>query len=223
MRWRRGLILAGINLVATVPLILNLESQDVHWLHDHDASVTIAARESAKKEVAPNRTIQPEFAQQVDAVAFNLCSGIFEYPAQEYLVRLGNMPAAALTGWRFVCPSEWMLSGRLGAFSWTPTTATISAQKHVDICLCILLVIQWFFVGAFPLKQPKNWWHGSGTLITACMVIGAIFSFSNSLSWFVKPLALIAGITWFCWFVLILWSGTKTILRLVATRFASQQ
>ena len=44
MKWRRGLLLAGVNLVAALPLILMMESEDAQYLRDHSPGAKVVAR-----------------------------------------------------------------------------------------------------------------------------------------------------------------------------------
>src|ERR1017187_621754 len=122
MNWRRGLLLAGINLGIAVPLIVWLAANDAAYVRGHsipaqrlvDAPSVPTAPEAETRTVGPCRTIW------VDC------------PAQITIVRLANFPAFVLTYWRSEQPAPWSLAGMLHADStWPPTPSSVAAQKRV--------------------------------------------------------------------------------------------
>jgi hypothetical protein len=208
MNWRRGLLLAGINLVAAVPLILMLDARDAQYLRERDENTAIAARESAAREAAreAKSPASAETAEEEQTVSFNPCELWVHYTVQVDVVRVGNPLASALTGWRFVCPDKWTLAGMLlgpGERAWT--AAAMSAHRQVDAGLCLLILVQWFLVGAFPLRKPIRWWAEPGIFITACTVVAVCFALIPAVDGVAHLPVLLAGCAWFWWFGLLAW------------------
>jgi hypothetical protein len=219
MNWRRGLLLAVINLVAVVPLILMLDARDAQYLREREENTAIAARESAAREAA--REVQspasPEPAEEEQTVSFNPCELWVHYSVQVDVVRVGNPLASALTGWRLVCPEKWTLTGMLlGTTERAWTASTMPAHRQVDAGLCLLLLVQWFLVGAFPLRKPKRWWAEPGVFITACTVVAACFALIPHVDEVALLPALLAGCAWFWWFGLLAWKMLRFGWRRVA-------
>lgn len=209
MNWRRGLLLAGINLVAAVPLILMLEARDAQFLRERDENTAIAARESAAREAAreAKSPASAEAAEEEQTVSFSPCPNVWvNYPVQVRVVRVGSPLASALTGWRLVCPEKWTLAGMLlGPTEPAWTAAATSAHWQVEAGLCLLILVQWFLVGAFPLRKPKRWWAEPGMFITACTVVAACFALISPVDEVAHFPAFLAGCAWFWWFGLLAW------------------
>jgi hypothetical protein len=106
---------------------------------------------------------------------------------QQRIIVLGELPAAAVSGWREPCPPAWSLAGLVG-LSWLNRD---SRRREVEssIGLCGLIALQWILVGGFPLIHPRKWFWEPGALITICTCTG-IF-------------ALFAPFLWLFWLVLL--------------------
>lgn len=208
MNRRRGLLLAGINLVAAVSLILMLDARDAQFLREREENTAIAARESAAREAA-HEVQSPTSAEPAEgelAVFFNPCEMWVHYPVQVRVVLNGNPLASELTGWRLVCPEKWTLAGiLLGPTEPAWTAVAMSAHWQVDAGLCLLILVQWFLVGAFPLRKPRRWWAEPGMFITACTVVAACFALIPPVDEVALLPALLAGCAWFWWFGLLAW------------------
>jgi hypothetical protein len=193
MNWHRGLLLAGIHLCIAVPLIVWLAANDATYVRDHsnsqqrliDAPGVPTGHEGKTISVGPCRTIW------VDC------------PAQITIVRLANFPAFVLTYWRSERPAPWSLAGVLHADSpWPPTPSSVAAQKRVDLGLIILIAVQWFLVGGFPLVRPRRWWWEPGIVVT----IGTVLSGLSALTPNHWDDSLATGpvvVGWFAWFWLL--------------------
>jgi hypothetical protein len=171
MNWRRGLCLAGINLVAAILLVRNLELRDLEILHNQEAAVAEAAKESAARQPEPAKAKikSPDQGEEV-AVSFNPCMMRGRNSVQIDAVRLGNIPAFALTAWRADCPPSWSLSGIMHVNPVGPITPSrIVTQRRVDIGMCIAIFLQWVLIGSI---QKGRWRSDPGVLITVCTVIG---------------------------------------------------
>jgi hypothetical protein len=220
MNWRRGLMLVGINLVLAMPLILMMEARDAQWLREHKENLVLLAREAAArdavlKEKTPARV---DAAQEEESVSFNYEGLLVSYPVQVEVVRFGNFPASALTGWRLFCRPKWSLSGIMqGQVMTAPTDADLSLQRRVDIGLCLLIVIQWLLVGGFPLGRPqKRWWREAGIIITACTVVATCLVLIPAVEKVARLPDLLAGVAWLWWFCLLAWTTLRFAWRRAA-------
>jgi len=221
MNWRRGPLLAGINLVAAIPLIMMLEARDAQYVREREESYVPATRSPVFKAppyLPPHAKLIA--AQDEQTITFNPCGLWVHYPPQMRAVTFGNLPAATSAEWREVCPQGWSLSGMLqGNAGFGLTRSNLAAQKKVDIGLCVLIALQWFLVGAFPLRQTKKWWAEPGAFITACTVIGACFALIRSVEGAAEVPALVAAFAWFWWFGLLIWVLVHSAWRKVAQTF----
>jgi hypothetical protein len=213
MKWRRGLLLAGVNLVAALPLILMMESEDAQYLRDHSPGAKVVASVAISKEgeITNSEPAKTDTEQEGETVTLDPCEmwGV-HYRVQYEVAHFGNIPAFTLTGWRILCPPSWTLSGRLHVGKgWAPTVATAAAQKKVDLALCVLIVIQWFLVGSFPLMQTKKWWTEPGMFITACTVIATCMELIPWVNDIARLPALIAALAWIWWLGLLIWQTVR--------------
>jgi hypothetical protein len=212
MNWRRGLLLAGIHLVAAAPLILMLEARDAKELRDGkepEAMAQAAADWAAITEKESHSGLHAAH-QEGETVSFD-CGGLWaHYPAQEAVVRLDNSPAAALTGWRYECRAKWTLSAMLeGPIDPGSANEKLAAQRKIDAVFCVVIAIQWLLVGAFPLKPFQKTWGEPGILITAFTVIAACLALIPSLGDAALLPASLAGLAWFWWFALLVWAALR--------------
>jgi hypothetical protein len=199
-------MLAGINLVAAVPLILMLEARDAQYLREREENAALAARGAAtrKTALAEESPTKTDAAQEEETVSFNPCAMWVHYPVQVEVLRFSNLPAFVLTGWRVDCPAKWTISGLMHVDVERARTAeTATAERRVDVSLCILIIFQWFFVGAFPLAQEQKWWSEPGTVITACVVVATCLALIPAVNGVARVPALLAGLAWFWWFGLL--------------------
>lgn len=208
MNWRRGLLLAGINLALAIPMILILEARDAQSLRmlkqaQLEADKEVAARppESPKNDAVPPGE---------SAVSFNPCLMTVHYPVQVVVEQAATYPSLILTGWRMVCPPKWSLAATMHSnVEWVPTIdseiALNAARTKVDRIFLIVQFAQWLLVGSFPLVAPRQWWAEPGVLITLCTVIAAGLALLPMVEGMAQLPALIAMITWILWFGLLLW------------------
>jgi hypothetical protein len=213
MKWRRGLLLAGINLTVAVPMILMMEAR---------AQKEALTQEEIMAEGAPR---PPEFPwpkpapaspkQAEETVTFNLCAMWVHYPAQVVVVQGADMPALALVGWEDDCPAHWSLAGRLrGKMTWPPTPLWMETQRKIDAGLCLFIAMQWFLIGAFPLGRRQKWWGDPGSFITVCAVLAGAIAVIPVVDGLARGPALIAMLAWFWWFGLLVWRSLQLGWRL---------
>lgn len=131
MKWRRGLILAGIHLVIAVPLIVfgrmpKYPAQKTHPLYQVPAPEPVASCEV-------RRSIN----------------------WQESVLDASELPAAIFSGWTLDCPSDWSTAGMIGIDVRHHTRAQEISSSAI---FCLLIAIQWIVVGGLPLAQPRKWW-----------------------------------------------------------------
>jgi hypothetical protein len=223
MNWRRGLLLAGIHLALAVPLILMMEARNAEFLRDRSEGAAQAQREDASKTPAPAEQAPNQEDSAQESVTFTLdpCTMWVNYPPQDYVVQFANLPAFVLTQWRVPCPSPWSLSGILGAGStWPQTPLSLAWQKQVDLGLALLVAIQWFFIGGFPLIRPRQWWWEPGAFITLCAVVAFVLVLIPGLGALSRLPMLFALPAWVFWFCLLVWKGLRLGWRVVARRVA---
>lgn len=193
-----------------VPLVLLLGSRDEAYLRGRglgpaDTSIT-----------SPPPVTRGDSDPKGERVSFDWCNGTDEFSVQENVVISANAPAFVATGWRRFCPAAWQLAGLLHAGGWAPTPSSIRAQKSVDLGLILSIALQWFLLGAFPLKGLSKL-REPGMLITLCSAIAFVLVFIPPLRWFAQLPVLISMVTWLCWLGLAFWrvlrSGWKWKVR----------
>ena len=194
MNWRRGLLLAGIHLAVAVPLILSLEARDAKLLRNRHVSISPPAQTS------------PPAVKDGETVTFSSRGMWVHYPPQNYIVQIANIPAFILTGWRMECPAPWSLSGRLEA-DWQHRT--VESQRQVDIGLVILIAMQWFLVGGFPLRKPLRWWQEPGAFITLVTVASGLLVLIPNIDSLAYTPMLLAWVVWLWWFGLLIWKTLR--------------
>jgi hypothetical protein len=208
MKWRRGILLAGIHLAVAVPLMVMHEVRYEAFVHedhadreDHAPPAWIASDPVLK--TAPS-------GDEEQTVGFSPCNLWADYPADEELARSANLPATILSGWGEECPTRWTLAGRLNVgYSFFPSRATISSRREVDCGFGLLVAAQWILVGTFPFTHPKRWWAEPGAFITACAVIAFPFALIWPNDHIARLPVLLAMLAWFWWFGLLLWSAAR--------------
>jgi hypothetical protein len=209
MNWKRGLFLAGLNLAAAASMITLLESRDTRYVTEHESNGPSVARGTALWRVGLDRSKPPQLilVQEKQTIIFP-CGGWVHYPAQVEVVRFGNMPVSALAGWRLECRPRWTLSGRiLGELEKAPTKRELPLQRRVDFGLCVLIVVQWILVGGLPLIKRQRFWFEPGAFITICTLVASALAIVQAVESSARLPALLAGLAWLWWFVLLIWKG----------------
>jgi hypothetical protein len=206
MNWRRGLLLAGINLAVAVPMILKVEARYQKYALTQEEIMAKTARDVVPKPPEsptpePPQTSPEEVEQTVN---FDPCGMWVHYPAQVVVVQAADMPALALAGWEDVCPPHWSLAGRLrGKMNWPPTPLWMETQRKIDAGLCLFIAMQWFLMGGFPLARTQKWWADPGSFIAACSVLAGAIALIPVVDDLARLPALIAMLAWFWWFGLL--------------------
>lgn len=214
MNWRRGFLLAGVNLAAAVPMIVLLQARDAKYLRETSA---MAARGFASRRAHLDRAELPRLMtvqEEPTTVTFNPCTAWVHYPVQIEVVSLGNIPASTLAGWRLACRSKWSLSGWLqGTVEGAPAKQDLALQRRVDVGLCVLIAIQWLFIGGFPLTKRLRRWREPGAFITTSTAIAALLAMIPAIEGLASFPALLAGLAWFWWFGLVIWKCIRLASR----------
>jgi len=214
MNWRRGILLAGINLAVVVPLLVQREFEYEAWVRESSA------------ERAQNADRQnPEAASSEDeGVAINTdpCKWIFDYSTRQVLLRELELLPSTVSGWDLECPPHWSLAGRLKVgYSWVETPSMIPAHREVALGFCLVVMVQWILVGAFALVRPKRWWVEPGAFITCCTVIGFVLILIRPIQEFARLQAFLAALAWFWWLGLLIWKIALLAWKLIARRHAT--
>lgn len=209
MKWRRGLLLAAINLAVAVPMILMMEARDQEYALTQEEIMAKTAMKDAPRPPEPP-TPEPNKAspeQAEETVAFDPCimwGG--RYPVQVVVVQAADMPSVALAGWEDDCPAHWSLAGRLRRkATWPPTPLWMETQRKIDAGLCLFIAVQWFLMGGFPLVRTQKWWAEPGSFITSCAVLAGAIALIPAVDAFARLPALIAMLALLGWFGLLVW------------------
>jgi hypothetical protein len=182
MQWRRGCLLAAVNLATAIPLIVYMDWQEARYSNAYlETTVVEAAQESA-------------------TIAFDPCRGMWaSYAPQEQVVQFGNFPAFLATYWRMECPPRWSVAGVRHINYGLSTPATRSAQKLIDLIFCLLIALQWFLLGSFPLTGPTAWWREPGMLITLCTALATCIALIPPIDALARLPATAAFVAWLYW------------------------
>lgn len=207
MDCRRGLLLAGINLTVALPMICILTSEDAQarrdWKEKSAIEETHWIDSAGDFSAAPTQVVQ---VQEEQAVSFSPCGMWSHYPPQTYVVQLGNLPAFVMTQWREACPAKWSIARMLGVNDgWLISDDNFKAMRRVVVALCLMIAIQWFLIGSFPLIQSDRWRGEPGAFITTCNALAACIAIIPAVDGLARLPALIAFFGWLWWFGLLLW------------------
>ena len=211
MNWRRGLLLAGINLAVAVPMILMMEARDQKYALTREEIMAKNTREDAPKPPEPPtpepEQASPEHAEETVSFTFDPCT-IWRSndPVQVLVVESADLPSVALSGWSDVCPPHWSLAGRLrGKMTWPPTPLWMETQREIDAGLCLFIATQWFLMGGFPLRRTQKWWADPGSFITVCAVLASAFALIPAVDGFARLPASIGMLAFLWWLGLLVW------------------
>jgi hypothetical protein len=81
----------------------------------------------------------------------------------------------------------------------------METQREIDTGLCLLIAIQWFLMGGFPLVRTQKWWADPGAFITACTALAGGITLIPAIGEVARLPALIAMLAWLWWFGLLVW------------------
>jgi hypothetical protein len=188
IQWRRGLVLAGIHLAVCGPLIVWEEAGRWDWVRSQEKLPHYELSPPPPAPAPPRPDVVTQ-ADEGETVTFSPCGMWYHTSLQQRIIVLGELPAAAVSGWREPCPPAWSLAGLVG-LSWLNRD---SRRREVEssIGLCGLIALQWILVGGFPLIHPRKWFWVPGVLITICTCTGIFVLF--------------APVLWLFWLVLLVW------------------
>ena len=206
MNWRRGILLAGINVAVALPMILILAARDAEWRRD------------LKQRSTSNETSEiarlPEFEaasddsrnQEEQTVSFGPCDFRGRVPVQALVVQAGNLPVQIITAWHVTCPSKWSIASKLGiADVALASEANVKPRRLVDLAFCLLIAGQWFLIGGFPLIEARRRWSEPGAFITFCTAIGSGVALIPVIEGLGRLPAVIGFFAWLWYFALLLW------------------
>jgi len=205
MNWRRGLLLAGIHLAVAGTLIVQQEVSDWDKMPSHAQMIEAHQRHLIEQDLNP-REPTLDFS----------CEGLWIWiPPRVRVVWYSNLPAYILAEWRSPCPQSWALAKAIGA-----REGGFSHQSEVEtaIGLCILIPLQWFLVGAYPLVRTpswRKWWTEPGLFITVCAVSAGLLAMIPAVDGIALLFAYPAILGWFWWFGLLVWKSVRASRRLV--------
>jgi len=205
MNWRRGLLLGGIHLVVAGALLTWNES--FYW------------RSIKSEQIGPSqaRLQISAFQEEPQNITFNPCAddGVEdgEVSPLEKILGMANLPVALLTGWHEPCrtpsPLDSMLEGFLSSKVGGRFHRTRSSESLILVILCLLIAVEWLFVGGFPLIRPRRWWLEPGVFITILTLVLAALATSPHEANLSGNLSLISACIWLWWFGLLIWKTLK--------------
>jgi len=76
---------------------------------------------------------------------------------------------------------------------------------RVDVVLCLLIAVQWFLIGSFPLIRSTRWWAEPSAFITLCTTIGSGIALLPVIDVLGRLAVLFAFFGWLWYFALLLW------------------
>ena len=177
MNWRRGLLLAGINLMAAVPLICLLAARDAQYIKEREQHSAIEEGlrigSSGDFSAAPTEIVQ---AQEEQTVSFSSMRSLGSYSTASF--SRADWKSAGLhrkSNGERQCPPRWSVASMLGRkrLGADFSDANLKAMRRVDLALCVLIAVQWFLIGSLPLIQARRWWAEPGAFITVCTAIAS--------------------------------------------------
>jgi|KBSSwiStaDraftv2_1062776.scaffolds.fasta_scaffold01120_16 hypothetical protein len=211
MNWRRGLMLAAINVAVALPMIVLLAAMDAQLIQDREPK-SDAGETSSIASLPEFSAPQSKEArtQEEQVVAFSPCDFRARPRVQESVVQSGNLPVAVATQWRTKCPPKWSIARMLGMNDgWLISENNLKAMRRVDVVLCLLIAVQWFLIGSFPLIRPTRWWVEPSALITLCTTIGSGIALVPVIDVFGRLAVLFAFFGWLWYFALLLWKPVQ--------------
>jgi hypothetical protein len=214
MNWRRGILFAAIHLVMAASLLIWEESESWRFIRSEQLGPS-----SARVELAA-------FQEEGETIGFNPCAdeGFIdgEMSPQETISGMANLPIALLTGWHQPCKSpvllDSMVESWLSSMDRTRFHRTRGSEVLILVVLCVLVAIEWLFVGGFPLTHSRFWWLEPGAFITACTLAGTAVATVPHVAFLSVFPATMAGCAWLWWFGLLIWKALQFGRRMTAGR-----
>jgi hypothetical protein len=191
MNWRRGLLLAGINLVVAAISFIQVEANTWQWIR---SSSTGAA--SAHVQVA---------AFQEEQMLSNPCDfGIWDngYTPLSLVAGGASLPVSLATGWHTPCnPNRSMIAKSVQVVFGRNTRR---GEVVIVSIVCLLVFAMWLAIGGMPLTHVGSRWLEPGAVITLCTLVGFALAFAPYAE-LCRGTAFAACIGWVWWLGLILW------------------
>jgi len=195
------LLLAGIQLAVAGSLLVWVESG--YWRYIHSKPVL--------KQPVETETTGPDGEM---TISINLCDeggGYYGLPPQAMISGFANLPVTMLTGWHTPC-----------RFTISPLDSVIEKRFHrtritevvILTIICVLVAVQWFLVGGFPLVRPRHWWWEPGAFITLCTLTAFMLELIPGVREFSELPMFFAVLAWFWWFGLLVWKSVRSGWRL---------
>jgi hypothetical protein len=157
MNWKRGLVVAAINLALAVPIIVIDESRDSNY---------------QRSVQQPSKQFRPVLLQD-DTVGFDLKTLNFYLPPPVRIVQMTNLPASILSGWHNPAHSRFTVAGAAEAIfgGVNRRSAVFTATGFL-----VLLFAQWLILASRPIVHPSRRWLEPTIFITTCafLALGAL-------------------------------------------------
>lgn len=209
MNWRRGVLLATIQLVLAALVIARTESQYWPAIRSERTRVPVVVPPSATAEEAMGANFFPcDEGGIIDRAA----------PPGELVVGAANAPAVLLVGWHEPCAQptalDQLVEKRYGR--------TRRAEILIVIIQCFAFVMLWLVVGALPLVQPQRWWLEPGAFVTTITIPAGLASLLIPDGWALQVPVVDAAAMALGWVLILTWTGWLGLLIWKTSRFALQ-
>jgi len=204
MSWRRGLLLAGIHLAITAPLLV---WQEARWWRYTQA---------ANSPPTSTRLVRVAFQEGAVTISLNPCEWFdIGYSRSIEVAGLANLPVAILTDWHDSC----LVRTRLGRAAGTVFgTRNHRAEIARCVALCACVFVQWTLVGGFPLMGERRRWIEPGAFITLCAIVGVLLSILPVVYSFARIPGSLAVLAWLWWLGLLVWRTFQVTRRAISSR-----
>ena len=211
MKWRRGLLFAGIHFVISAGMITWNEAPYWHLFR------------SANPAAKP--TLRLAGWQEEGTISFNPCApgGAFDHESSpmDTILFADNLPVSLLNIGHTPCSGvsslDAVVESRIGP-------RTKRSEAVIGILWCLIIAVEWLLVGGLPLLNPKRLWLEPGTFITICscvataplLIVGplTLLRVTDSVEVYHLvgvcriPMGAAVGM-WFWWFGLLIWTGLR--------------
>ena len=151
MNWRRGILFAGIHVLAAGSVLVWNESQFWRYIRtDRNRPVSLPSPDPGM------------------GTYFNPCEGwrwcYGPISPGQAILSFADIPVGIISGGHEPCNSPTPLDRLVQ----TQVGKTHKSELVILAILAIAIAVQWFVLGAFPLSRPNRRWLEPGALITIC-------------------------------------------------------
>jgi len=213
MNWRRGLLLAGINLTVAVSMILMMEARDQKYALTQEEIMAKGAPRPPEPPTPKPAPASPEQAEET--VSFDPCGCGFTIRSRllwckQPICRPSHWPGGGCL------PSALVTCGETTRKKDLAANAIVVGNAAQDRCRPVPVhrhsVVSH---GRLPLVRTRKWWADPGSFITACAVLAGATALIPVIDEVARLPALIAMLAWLWWFGLLVWKTLQFGWRMI--------